>query len=442
MSDAMQDYSFLSRFRSMHQTETPRFVRSMTRWLGILFFVIPALMMFLPWQQNIRALGSVTAFAPMERRQSVDAPVSGIIRKWHVQEGSRVQAGDPLLELSDIDPQFIERLETQLDASELKLRAKEEELKAYEVQLQNLLVVRDSRVTAAQYKLDVARQKVVAASQAVASAQATLDAAELQIQRMQRLLDEGLVSRRDVEVATRDEIIARRNLNSAKAQGDSARAEEKSAAAELQQVRADAQSAIDATRALINKIRGEVADSRNALATAETNLSRQQARLVYAPRAGTVSQIAINSQSQVVSQGQPLLVIVPDTEERAVALMVDGRDAALILPGTPVRLEFEGWPAVQVSGWPKVALGTFAGKVAFVDPIDDGTGTFRVMVLPNEAEQTWPSPRFLRQGSSVRGWVLLEEVTVGYEIWRILNGFPPRIPNPAAAAKPQVGDGA
>lgn len=438
----MRDYAFLSRFPSLQQTETPRFVRSMTRWLAILFFLVPAVMMFLPWQQNVTALGSVTAFAPMERRQSVDAPVSGIIRKWHVQEGSRVKAGDPLLEISDIDPQFIERLEAQRGASELKLNAKEEELKAYEVQLQNLLVVRDSRVTAAQYKLDVARQKVVAATEAVASAQATLDAAALQIQRMQRLLDEGLVSRRDVEIATRDEIIARRNLNSAKAQGDSARAEEKSAGAELQQVRADAQSAIDATRALINKIRGEVADSRNALTAAETDLSRQTAQRVYAPRAGTVTRLAINSQSQVIARGQPLLVIVPETDERAVELMVDGRDAALILPDTRVRLEFEGWPAVQVAGWPKVALGTFAGRVAFVDPIDDGTGIFRVMVLPDESEQKWPSSRFLRQGSSARGWVLLEEVTVGYEIWRVLNGFPPRIPEAGNTSTTQSGGGA
>ncbi|HYD32962.1 MAG TPA: HlyD family efflux transporter periplasmic adaptor subunit [Methylophilaceae bacterium] len=413
---------------ALRQAETPRFVRAMTRWLGILFFAVPAAMLFLPWQQNIIALGSVTAFVPVERQQSVDAPVAGLIRKWHVREGSHVKEGDPLLEISDIDPQFTERLKAQLEANELKLEAKEEELNAYEVQLQNLLVVRDSRITAAQYKLDVARQKVVTASESIAAAQATLDAAAFQIQRLQRLLDEGLVSRRDLELATRDEIVARRALNSAKAQYDSSKAEEKSAVAELQQVRADAQSSIDATHALINKIKGEVADSRNALTTAEINLSRQQAQLVYAPRAGTVQRITVNSQSQVISRGQPLLVIVPVTNQRAVELMVDGRDAALILPGAPVRLEFEGWPAAQIAGWPDISVGTFAGKVAFVDPVDDGTGNFRVMVLPDESEQDWPSPRFLRQGSSAKGWILLEEVMVGYEVWRILNGFPPRIP--------------
>ena len=32
--------------------------------------------------------------------------------------------------------------------------------------------------------------------------------------------------------------------------------------------------------------------------------------------------------------------------------------------------------------------------------------------------------RFLRQGVRVNGWVLLSQVTLGYELWRIFNGFP------------------
>ena len=31
----------------------------------------------------------------------------------------------------------------------------------------------------------------------------------------------------------------------------------------------------------------------------------------------------------------------------------------------------------------------------------------------------------LRQGVRVNGWVLLKQVPLGYEIWRLLNGFPP-----------------
>lgn len=423
----MNNESVKNTFISLGVAETPAYVKSVTKTLGILFFGIPLLMLFLPWQQNIAALGSVTAFSPSERRQTVDAPVSGLINKWHVQEGSKVKAGDVLLEISDVDPLYKDRLSAQRDTSTVKLNAKEEELKSYQIQVQNLLMARDAKIAAAHYKLDVARQKVLAASESIASAQATFDAATFQISRMQRLLEDGLVSKRDVEVAERDSIIAKRNLNSAQAHSYSAKAEEKSATAEAQQIRADAQASLEVANAVINKIRGEIADSRNSLATSEINLSRQLAQRVTAPRDGTVFRLPVNSQSQIIAQGQPLLVIIPDTNSRAVELWVDGRDAAIISQGSQVRLEFEGWPAIQFPGWPSVALGTFGGKVAFVDAADNGKGSFRVMILPDESVQAWPSERFLRQGGSARGWILLEKVTVGYEAWRILNGFPPRL---------------
>ncbi len=415
-------------------TATPRMVKRILVWIVVLCFIVPTLMLFLPWQQNVQAMGSVTAFAPLERRQSVDAPVGGVIKQWFVREGARVKAGDPLLQISDVDPKFKERLAAQRQTSAAKLKAKQDELHAYEVQLQNLLAVRQARVNAAEYGLDVARQKVVATAENVESAQATLDAADFQVSRMQRLVQEGLVSRRDVEVAERDRAVALRSVNSVKAALDSARAEEKTAAANLVQVKAETQANIDASRALLSKIGSEVADTQNELTNLEISVSRQESQLVRAPRAGTVFRVPVNSQSQVISQGQPLLVIIPDTEQQAVELMVSGLDAALILPGSRVRLEFDGWPALQVSGWPNVAIGTFAGKVAFVDASDDGTGRFRVMVVPDESVQKWPGERFLRQGSSSRGWILLEEVSIGYEIWRVLNGFPPRVPQVTAGS--------
>jgi hypothetical protein len=102
----------------------------------------------------------------------------------------------------------------------------------------------------------------------------------------------------------------------------------------------------------------------------------------------------------------------------------------LIREGRPVRLQFEGWPAVQFTGWPSVAVGTFGGKVALVDATDDGTGRFRILVRP-ETEDAWPTNITLRQGVRVNGWVLLDQVTIGYELWRRFNGFPPTVKPPA-----------
>jgi membrane fusion protein, adhesin transport system len=408
--------------------QTPAFIKRYARFLGIAFFLLPLLSMFLPWRQNVNATGQLTAFSPSERIQSIDAPVSGVISNWYVQEGSTVKKGDVLLEISDIDPQFKDRLISQRDNQITKLEAKADELKAYEIQQQNLISSRDAKISAAQFKLDVAQQKILSSAEAVSAAQATLETAEFQSARLQRLLSDGLVSKRDFEVAERDFILAKRSLNSAEANLNSAKAEAKSASAEIAQIRADTQASLDSSTALINKIRGELADSENSLTSSEIDLSRQNMQKVTAPRDGVIHRLPINSQSQVISQGQQLLIIVPDTDSRAVELWVDGRDATLVVKDSEVRLAFEGWPAIQVAGWPKASVGTFKGKVAFVDPTDNGLGNFRVMVLPADGSKKWPSPRYLRQGVSARAWILLQEVSIGYELWRLVNGFPARLP--------------
>ncbi len=416
--------------------QTPTHVAKFIKVIGYIFFGIPFIMLFLPWQQNVTAMGRVTAFAPSERVQTIDAPVSGVISKWYVQEGSKVSKGDTLLEIRDIDPMFKDRLEAQRDNLRTKLSAKESELQSYELQQRNLISSRDAKISAAQFKLDVANQKIVSSSETLSAAQATVDAAEFQVNRLKRLYQDGLVSKRDTEVAERDYIIAKRSQNSAQALYNSAQAEAKSASVEIQQIRADAQVDLDSNLALINKIKGELADSQNDLTTSEINLSRQNMQKIVAPRDGVIFRLPVNSQSQMISQGQPLLVILPDTETRSVELVVDGRDAPLITKGSHVRLEFEGWPALQVPGWSRVRVGTFAGKVAFVDPTDNGMGNFRVMVVPDDQEQDWPEARFLRQGLNAKGWILLENVTIGYEIWRVLNGFPPRIPEVSSVPAP------
>lgn len=408
-------------------TQTPRFVGRVVTIFVWLFVLVPIFALFLPWQQNVNGVGYVSAFAPLERQQTVDSPVSGRILQWHVKEGATVKQGDLLVEISDIDPLLPKRLERQREANAAKLTAKQQELNAYEVQIESLLTVRDMKVTAAQYKLDMTRQKVAAASESLISAQASYDTARLQQQRYSRLLGDGLVSRRDFEVAERDAIVAQRSLNSAKAALQAAQAEQKAAQADIDQLRADAQAKIDSTTASMSKVRGEIQDIRNSLVSNEVNIARQSAQRVMAPQDGTVLRLLSNPQGQIVKQGDPLLILVPQVDARAVEVWVSGNDAPLILPGHHARLMFEGWPAIQFVGWPEVAVGTFGGTVAFVDASDNGKGKFRVLVVPDESDHLWPSERFLRQGGAVKAWILLEQVSIGYEIWRQLNGFPPML---------------
>jgi hypothetical protein len=84
---------------------------------------------------------------------------------------------------------------------------------------------------------------------------------------------------------------------------------------------------------------------------------------------------------------------------------------------------------VQFSGWPSLAVGTFRGEVLGIDPSAQSDGRFRILVGEvKDGEQGWPAASYLRYGSKARGWVLLEQVAVGYELWRQLNNFPPDYP--------------
>ncbi len=393
--------------------------------LAAAFVLGPVFVLLAPWQQNLRGAGRVIAYAPLERQQQVEAPINGRIVRWWVQEGSFVQAEDPLLEISDIDPNLVERLEQEKAALEGKLAASEGKVRSYEDQILNLEATRDLAIAAGQFRLETAKQKVRAANESLVAAEAARVAAQAQFERNENLLREGIVSRRQFEVAQRDLEQARAAVNRAQADVEGTQADLRASEQDLSKIRTDQQAKIESAKAALNDARGQAEDARASLAKIEVQLSRQRSQLVTAPRRGTVFRLVANQGGEIVKAGDPLLTLVPETVDRAVEIWVDGNDAPLIEPGTPVRLQFEGWPAVQFVGWPSVAVGTFGGKVDLIDATDNGQGNFRLLVVPDETEQEWPDARYLRQGVRAKGWVLLNRVTIGYEIWRQLNGFPP-----------------
>lgn len=427
----MTTFEQRARLSALSAVQTPRRVTRIARIFAWMFLLGPLLTLATPWQQNVMGTGKVAAYAPLERRQTLESPVSGRIARWYVQEGDQVQAGERLVDIADIDPLYLQRLIEQRQASIAKVAAKEQEIRSYRLQVANLEATRELQVATALQRLDVASQRVRSAQEALESARATLYAAGAQLRRMERLLGDGLVSRRDFELAERDEIVARRNVNSAEASLKSTLAEQRAAQVELDRISVDAQARIDSAVATANKVESELQDSRASVLKAELDVSRQQSQQITAPRDGFVLRVAANSEGNLIKQGDTLLVLVPDTDARAVELWVDGNDAPWVTPGRPVRLQFEGWPVVQFVAWPELAIGTFGGTVAFVDASDDGMGKFRVMVVPDADDRPWPSERWLRQGIRVKGWVLLNRVTLAFEIWRQMHGFPPLIPQDA-----------
>jgi multidrug efflux pump subunit AcrA (membrane-fusion protein) len=234
-------------------------------------------------------------------------------------------------------------------------------------------------------------------AQAIAEVDANRQAmrvAELDVQRTSTLYREGLAARRDYELA---------------------------------------QIKVEDYRAKVAKAQAEV----NKI---DINLRRQSFQTVGAPRAGRIMRVKGDDSSAIIKQGDVLATFVPEESYRVVELYVDGRDVSLIHPGRRVRLEFEGWPAIQFSGWPSVARGLFDGQVKSVDVAASSNGLYRLIIEPSPDRPAWPKEPSVRLGAAVRGWVLMDTVKVWFELWRQLNDFPLQyMPAPADAPKPDAG---
>ncbi len=387
----------------------------------------------IPWQQSIGAGGRVVAYAPLERQQDIKAPVGGRVVQWFVQEGETVKTGQPLALVEDNDPTYVERITRKRDAALDRLETARRAVKVYEDQRLSLESARLAAIDGAEQRVRMAVDRAIAAEQARDAALAGKAATDLNLERQRALEKDGLSSTRNLELAELAAATADADVARAEATLRAAKSEVSAHRAERTRTAASMLADIDRARASAESSRADVASYENNVEDQELVVGRQGMMQITAPRDGTVLRQIAHAGGEFVKQGDAIAQFVPDTEARAVELWVSGRDAPLIAPGRAVRLQFEGWPAVQFVGWPSVAVGTFGGRVAFVDSAADATGRTRVVVSPDPEEPRWPSTAFLRQGTRTNGWVLLDRVSLGFELWRQWNGFPPATTPPTTA---------
>ncbi len=121
-SHSISAYIDRSRFSSLRKVEGRRsgvlIIRSALGLMGL-----GLIFMFLPWTQNIRATGNLTALRPEQRPQTIQSVIGGRIEQWYVQEGDFVKKGDTIIFLSEVkdeyfDPQLLARTQEQLTAKE------------------------------------------------------------------------------------------------------------------------------------------------------------------------------------------------------------------------------------------------------------------------------------------------------------------------------------
>jgi len=406
------------RLYSLRSLDTPMAGKILARWLlgmGLIFLIV----LFLPWQQNIRGKGKVTALSPRNRPQTIETIIAGRIQKWKVSEGQFVEKGDTIAIISEVkekyfDPQFLVRLRQVIDSKENSLNSKD--MKAQALRRQVVALENGMRTKTNQARAQLEAERVRFAN------------AKNQYERNKKLFEAGnipLTKFQDFDY---------------KYQG--AEADFVNAEIEIERVQAEyfdkinkAESDLNNTLSEQFETQAEIANLRNEFTNMEI---RSQQYFILAPQAGFVVKATQAGIGETIKEGEPVCTIMPDSNDVAVEMHVKAMDVPLISLGRKVRIEFDGFPALQFSGWPSVSVGSFGGLVKVIDYVNSKPGEFRILVIPDKDDQKWPKQ--IRNGSGTQSWVMLDDVPVWYEIWRQLNGFPPSLYEEPLDAEPTKGE--
>ena len=424
----MNEYNLKSQSEIYSEKRVIRF----SNWLKglILFFII---FLFLPWTQNIQSNGLVTTRMQENRPQDIQTQIAGRIAKWYVKEGDMVRKGDTILFLSEVkddylDPLLLERTREQATAKRNSIDYYKGKAATTQMQIQAIEKGRELKIQQLKNYLNQLRSKLKAEQAELVAASNDYTFALDQRDRQRKMFQEGLVSQTQLQQRE----LAYQNSTAKKTVIENKIAQTKQ---EIENNQVEQNSAIQEYMEKMQKAEGErlssLSDANTSLADAaklDNQAANYQMRnkmyVMTAPQDGQVVQVKKSGIGEIIKDGESIGTVVPaGMSNFAVEVFVRPVDLPLIDRGQKVRLIFDGFPTIVFTGWPEGSYGTFGGEiVAFENTISEN-GMFRVLVTPDRDDKPWP--RQIKVGSGAKSIVLLKNVSIWYELWRNINGFPP-----------------
>ncbi len=400
-------------------------------WFWGLMAVI-AIVLLLPWTQNIRATGNVTTLFQDQRPQQINAIIPGRVIKWWVKEGDFVSKGDTIIEMADIkddylDPDLLERTKEQLSAKQDKITFYNNKIGNTEQQVTALKEMLSLKLNSIQNKLEQTKRKLLSDSAELQAATLDNEIAQQQIERARQMYADGIISlvefeRRKVQFNKANALFTEKQQKFLNTKQDLIILKLEMGA--LSQETADkvfkAMGEIASSGSDVAEAKDEVAKKRNQLANYQI---RGKQRWLIAPQSGQIVKAKKAGLNETVKEGEMIVEIVPDKVDFAVELYVNAMDLILIEKGQAVRLIFDGFPTIVFSDWPQASYGTYLGEVIYVETNRSDNGKFRILVVPVKGDKAWPNT--LKLGVGAQGFAMLKDVGVWYELWRQINGFPP-----------------
>ncbi|AWW29632.1 biotin attachment protein [Echinicola strongylocentroti] len=397
----------------------------------LIIFAVLLGVMFAPWTQNIQTDGYVTTRSPEQRPQSIQSVISGRLERWYVKEGDFVDKGDTLVYISDakseyFDPNLLERTQEQLSAKTQSGDSYDMKVEALRSQYQALKEALGFKLRQLDNKILQATNKVAMDSMDLVANKTNLSIAQNQLQRTSELHKKGLKSLTELQEKELkvQETQAKVNVQQNKLTNQrnellnldlEISSTEREYRDKLAKVQSDIQTAMSAKL-------GTVADASKLQNQLRNYTERQERYYITAPQSGYITKTVTKGIGEIIKEGTDIMTIVPDQYDLAVEVYVRPQDLPLVHQHEKVRLRFDGWPAIVISGWPEASTGIFSGHVVAMDRFISNNGYYRLLVTPDPDDRQWPER--LSIGTGARAFLLLNDVPLWYELWRQLNGFP------------------
>ncbi|MFM7709502.1 MAG: HlyD family secretion protein [Ferruginibacter sp.] len=430
MKTITTDYSNRS-FRSFDILSTRRGRKGLLRFLYVVG-AISLIILFLPWTQNIRSSGYVTALHPEQRPQTIHSVIAGRIEKWYVREGQFVKKGDTIIQISEVkseymNPDLLNNTQQQLQSKNFSVQSYMDKLNSIDAQINAMIATRQQKFEQTRNKLLQSQLKYKNDSIELSAAKLNEQVAEQQLARMEELHKEGLKSLTELESRRiklqENQVKTLSQLNKI----TTSKNEVLNAEIELQNINTDFREKVSKLESDKNATFSNMYDAEAAVTKLQNDYVNYSIRsgfyYITAPQDGFITRAIQAGLGEIVKEGTDIVSIMPKNYELAIEMYVQPQDIPLLKKGQKVMIQFDGWPSIIFSGWPGSSYGTFEGRVVAIDNFTSQNGKYRLLVNRDPKGLPWPPE--IKLGAGANTFTLLNDVPVWYEMWRQINGFPP-----------------
>jgi len=297
-----------------------------------------------------------------ERTKLVQPLETSVVKRVLVNDGERVLAGQPLVELdpttASADRVTVEEARKVAESDVLRARAMLEALarpggtpriappdgwlSKDRASAQARLAAEWTDATARLTKLgtEISRRhaEIATAQAAVAKLEATLPMARLRERDATDLAEQGVVPIHIAQDRTRERIEMERDLATQHAR--------------LEETRAAMRESESTRTAYLAELRHALherqtqAELKRQQATQEQTkvVHREQLTLLRAPVSGTLQQLSVHTAGAVVTEAQALMVIVPDQAHVTAEVVIENKDVGFVSVGQAAEIKLDTFP--------------------------------------------------------------------------------------------------